>query len=261
MKFQFRNRVALITGASKGIGFSIANTLANYGCSVILLSRNRGNLKSAINQLSTKNGQKHYYIEADLSQISDIVCKVGNLLEDINKLDIIINNSSGPLPLSFAQCTKDDYMYYFNQIFLSATEITRLGIAYMKRNKYGRIVNITGTSTVEPIEGMTLSSIKSIYLTWAKSISKELGPYNITVNNVLPGPTDTNELKKVIDILSRKNRVSYEEYTKMIINSMAIKRIAKPEEIANLVLFLVSEYASFITGSNFKIDGGYTKGI
>ena len=199
-------------------------------------------------------------IVADLSKPEQIL-KIFNDYFKANPVDILLNCSSGPLPKNILQCKINDFQTVFNQHFLSVHIITKKAIEGMKEKKYGRIINVLGTSINEPIPDFGLSSIKAATANWTKILSQEVGKYNITVNNILPGPTDTNELKKIITLLAKKQKISKEELLKRVSADTSVGRIAKPEEIANMILFVASEYSSYISGTNISVDGGYTKSI
>lgn len=261
MIIDFSKKTAFICGATSGIGLAVARQLAECGGSIILLGRSQKKLLFALKSLKSNSVQYHEIIEADLVNTNQIENIMNTLVKKHEQIDILVNNSSGPLPKNVLSCNTDDFQRVFNQHFLSVNIITKAVIDLMKKHKYGRVVNVLGTSIKEPIPGLGLSSIKAVTSVWAKSLSKEVGRYNITVNNILPGPTNTKELKDIIGIFSKNENLSETEYLKKICRQIDLGRIAKADEIANVITFICSEYASFVTGSNIFVDGGYTTSI
>ena len=261
MIIDFTKKTALICGATSGIGLATANEIAKAGGSIILLGRSRKKLTLALKSLDDSSGQHHEVIEGDLSKPDQITQIVEIFVKDHNRLDILVNNSGGPLPKNILKCETQDYQHVFNQQFLSVQVITSKVIELMRNNNFGRIINILGTSIKEPIRELPLSSVKAITEVWAKALSKEVGKFNITVNNILPGPTNTNELKKIVKILAMNEGISDVEYLIKVTNNTALGRIAEAKEIANLITFIASENSSYLTGANIIVDGGYTSGL
>jgi len=260
MNIDLSNKRALVCGGSHGIGRAIAIQFAKCGCSVIILARNEDPLVNLINELNSIKINKHKYIVADLSDYKEIERIANNELESCS-IDILINNSSGPLPEIISEIKIEEITSSFHQHFISSFILIAAVVKYMKIKRSGRIINILGTSVKEPILDLGLSSVKAMIANYTKILSKELGEFGITVNNVLPGPTKTNELNKITRIIASKEEITINEFENIIIKETALKRLGNPEEIAYAVAFLASEYASFITGSNLIIDGGYMSGI
>jgi 3-oxoacyl-[acyl-carrier protein] reductase len=260
MNIDLTNKTALICGGSAGIGLATAKLFAESGCSVIILARNRKRLLNALNSLKKKDFQNHQMVIADLQDTNNI-SKIFDSFFNKNPINILVNNSGGPLPKNILECNIQEFNSVFNQHFLSTHIITKKAIENMIKSKFGRIINISGTSIKEPIPGLGLSAIRIASSSWSKMLSKEVGKYNITVNNILPGPTDTKELKNIVQILAKKEKVNIGDFITSVSKNMDIGRIGLPQEIANFVLFIASEYSSFLTGSNIVIDGGYTHSI
>lgn len=249
---------AVIGGASDGIGKAIAMKLCDEGYAITLLSRNFEKLDTVRSELNNIRKDNHSIIQLDFNEPDIIVDTLNaNQIPFAKKL-VLVNNVGGPMPKNISDCTIDDYQTVFNKYVLSFSEISKYLSVRMKENNWGRIINILGTTILEPIPGLSLSVIKSATANWSKALSIELGRHNITVNNILPGPTKTKELYEIIRILSQQTNKTEEQLINDTINKMSIKRFAEPAEIADGVAFLCSDSASFITGSNLKIDGGYS---
>lgn len=256
MQIDLTHKRALVCGGSRGIGFAVSMIFSMCGCSVTLLARHEKQLVESMEKLTKKPHQNHSYIIADLSQTEQLSKIMEN--SDIEEgVDILVNNSSGPMPIDILECQTKDYLEVFKQQFLANQILTQMVVSNMKDNKFGRVINVVGTSIKEPIDGLPLSAVKAIVTNWAKALSQTVGEFGITVNNILPGPTNTGELSDIVKILSEKEGVSQGEFLEDVTKSIALKRIAEPMEIAKAIAFIASEHSSFITGSCFVIDGGY----
>lgn len=261
MIIDFVNKKALICGSSQGIGRATAELLAESNCSVILLGRNQSNLEKTLKSLKRESNQDHQYIVADLSKPNSSLKTFNDFFKKNYNIDILVNNSSGPLPKNILDCRMKDFQEVFNQHFLSVHVLTKKVMRGMKERKFGRIINILGTSIKEPIPCLGLSSVKAATSLWAKTLSREVGKYNITVNNILPGPTNTRELKQIIKTLAKNEGLNERDYLKKVCADVDLGKIAKPKEIASVILFIASDYASYITGTNIFVDGGYSRSI
>lgn len=249
---------AIISGSTDGIGRATAINLCRDGYAVTLISRNIAKLIKLKEELNCIRADEHTIVEADLEQYEDVKeILADHKLPPSEKL-ILVNNVGGPMPKDIMDCDVKDFQAVFNKYFLSYHQLTQHFVPAMKRNKWGRIINILGTIILSPIPGMGLSSIKSATSNWSKSLSMELGVFNITVNDVLPGPTRTKELTNVIKGLAKRENMSPDDYLDQVVRKMSLRRIGEPEEIAEGVAFLSSDKARFITGSRLTMDGGYT---
>lgn len=251
-------RRAIICGSTEGIGKAIAINLCKEGYAITLISRNLEKLKILKAELNLIKSNDHSFIQTDFDKPEEInycLSKVDNL--KLGKL-VLVNNVGGPPPKEILECSINDFQRVFNKQVLSFSEVTKYFVPKMKEEKWGRIINIIGTTILEPIPGLGLSVIKGATANWSKALSVELGKYNITVNNVLPGPTKTRELDTIIEIFAEKANKTKEEFIKDSLGRIPLRRFAEPAEIADGVAFLSSDKASFITGTNLKIDGGFT---
>ncbi|MCX7908363.1 MAG: SDR family oxidoreductase [Ignavibacteria bacterium] len=262
MEISLQNRIALVCGASQGIGYAIASQFAYSGAKVILLARNETKLNEITKTLCIKTNVKHLYVACDISNLQILEIKVKDILSQIEAIHILVNNTGGPEPGLLHNSTTEQLEKAFRQHILSAQKLIELLVPGMKENKFGRIINIVSVGMREPIENLGVSNtVRGAMGSWAKTLSRELAPFGITVNNILPGYTLTERLKSLINNRASAKGVSFEEESLSILQKIPTKRFAKPEEIAYLATFLASEYASYINGTSIPIDGGYLSSI
>ena len=252
-----KNKKALVCGSSKGIGATTAIELSKLGTSIVLLSRNENALKKVLDKLDVKQGQKHDYLIADFDNPEVLSNKIKGYLKNNSSVDILINNSGGPKPGSIIDAKSKDFIDAFNRHLICNHILVQELIPGMIKSNYGRIINITSTSVKEPIKGLGVSNtIRGAVANWAKTLSFELGEYGITVNNILPGFTDTERLKEVF---LNKSKMSNEDIESVIMDAYSqipMGRFANPKETAKAICFLASEDASYINGINLPVDGG-----
>jgi 3-oxoacyl-[acyl-carrier protein] reductase len=253
------NKHAMVCGSTQGIGKASAMLLAKQGASVTLVARNEDALKQTLKELPTNTSQKHDYIVADFNQPEELKKNVENYLAGGNDFHILLNNSGGPPGGEIINAKVDDFTQTFQRHLICNHILTQLLIPGMKKNKFGRIINIISTSVKEPIRGLGVSNtIRAAVASWAKTMSFELAPFGITVNNVLPGSTETVRIEEIIKNTSAKTGKSPEQVKADMISKVPAGRFATSEEIANAVVFLASPDASYINGINLPVDGGRT---
>jgi 3-oxoacyl-[acyl-carrier protein] reductase len=254
----FKNKSIVICGGSDGIGKSCAELFAAKGGSTTLIARNKEKLMSVINDLDTSKGQVHKHICADFNNPEELDIKINKELS--SKTDILINNSGGPRGGLLEKSTLAEFRVSFDRLLLSNQIVTRHAIKRMKKQKYGRIINIISTSIKQVIPGLGVSNtIRGAVAQWGKTLALELGEYGITVNNILPGYTKTDRLSELSTAKAKDLNITKEQIEAMWADSTALKRLAEPKEIANTILFLASEGSSYITGHNLAVDGGRYK--
>ena len=252
-----KNKKALVCGSSKGIGATTAIELSKLGTSVVLLSRNENALKKVLDKLDIKQGQKYDYLIADFDNPEVLSSKIKEYLKNNSSVDILINNSGGPKPGSIIDAKSKDFIDAFNRHLICNHILVQELIPGMIKSNYGRIINITSTSVKEPIKGLGVSNtIRGAVANWAKTLSFELGEYGITVNNILPGFTDTERLKEVFLNKSKMNNEDIESVIMDAYSQIPMGRFANPKETAKAICFLASEDASYINGINLPVDGG-----
>jgi len=260
MNLNLKNKNALICGSTAGIGKATAIELAALGANITLLARNEEKLKNTLSELSTNNGQNHNYLLADFSEPDSLKEILSN---NINKnYHILLNNTGGPKGGPIFNANLSEFTAAFSQHLLCNQLLVQAVVAGMKINNYGRIINIISTSVKQPIEGLGVSNtIRGAVANWSKTLASELGPFGITVNNVLPGATATERLDQIMINVGKKIGKSPEEAREVMKSIIPARRLAKPEEIAYTVAFLASETAGYINGINLPVDGGRTKSL
>lgn len=251
---------ALVCGGSKGIGLASAKKLAELGLNITILSRNEKSLQKSVKEIPIHfDQQTHNYISVDMSDIDSLKTKI---TFTGNEYIVLINNSGGPPGGPIASAENNEFEAAFRQHLLVNHTLTQILVEGMKNQNYGRIINIISTSVKQPLPNLGVSNtIRAAVANWSKTMANELAQYNITVNNVLPGATETGRLSSIIGNKASKTSKSVEEVSEGMKSVIPMKRFGKPEEIANAVKFLASPDASYITGINVPVDGGRTSSL
>lgn len=260
MELHLKNKNALVCGSTQGIGKATAMALAHEGANVTLVARNRDKLKAVLAELP--NNENHSLIVADFSNPRDLQEQVIKFIEKKHGFHILINNTGGPRSGDILNASLEEFENAFTQHLKCNHVLAQAVIPFMKEEGYGRIINIISTSVKEPIPGLGVSNtIRGAVGNWSKTLSIELGAFGITVNNVLPGFTETERLNEIIQIKANGAGTSFEEMSDIMKNYTPAKRFAKPEETANVITFLASKAASYVNGINVPVDGGRTKSL
>lgn len=260
MNLNLNNKNALVCGSTQGIGRATAIALAQEGVNVTLVARNRDKLKAVINELPEH--RNHNFIVADFSDPRDLQEKVIKFINENHGFHILINNTGGPRSGNILTASLEEFENAFVQHLKCNHVLAQATIPFMKEEEFGRIINIISTSVKEPIPGLGVSNtIRGAVGNWSKTLSTEVASYGITVNNVLPGFTETERLTEIIKIKAKGIDTTVEEMAKIMKNYTPAKRFAKPEEIASVITFLASESASYVNGINVPVDGGRTKSL
>ncbi|QNM84183.1 SDR family oxidoreductase [Polaribacter pectinis] len=259
MNLELKNKNALVCGSTQGIGKATALLLAEEGANVTLLARNKEKLQSVLKELSNNGNQNHNYLIADFSKPNELK----QVLEKSElQFHVLINNTGGPAGGPIFNAKIEEFESAFTQHLKCNHILVQAIVPFMKTQNFGRIVNVISTSVKQPLDGLGVSNtIRGAVASWSKTLANELGEFGITVNNVLPGATGTERLNEIIKNKANKTGNSIEEVSKNMMNASPAKRFAKPEEIANAIVFLTSEKASFINGINVPVDGGRTKSL
>lgn len=259
MNLDLKNKQAIVCGSTQGIGKAIALELANLGASVTLIARNEEALKKTKAELSTEHNQLHSYLCVDFSKPDELKSIVEAYLQRQPTVNILVNNTGGP-PAGPAHLAKaDEFLSAFNNHLICNHILAQACIEGMKNAKYGRIINIISTSVKQPLPNLGVSNtIRAAVANWSKTLANELGKFNITVNNVLPGATATQRLQSIIENKSNKTGYAVDAVSQEMISEIPMGRFAEASEIANAVAFLASPAASYINGINLPVDGGRT---
>lgn len=248
---------ALVCGSTQGIGKASAMQMAALGASITLIARNEDVLKAVVKELPSSSGQKHDYIVANFDKPEELKASVEKYLANGNEFQILVNNSGGPSGGEITLAKTEDFINTFQRHLICNHILTQLLIPGMKKAKYGRIINIISTSVKEPIKGLGVSNtIRAAVANWSKTMSFELAPFGITVNNVLPGATETARITDIVGNTAKKTGKTEEQVKADMLSKIPAGRFAKPEEIAYAVAFLASPEAAYINGTNMPVDGG-----
>ncbi|MBF0510682.1 MAG: SDR family oxidoreductase [Deltaproteobacteria bacterium] len=262
MDLGLKGKVALVAGASQGLGLSVAASLANEGARVAICSRSADNLKAAAKTIKRNTGATVLTMVADLMDTDQARAFVQESAEQFGRVDILVTNAGGPPPGMFMSFSEDDWLKAFRLNFLSGAMMIREAVPYMKKGRWGRIVNITSISVKQPLDGLVLSNaVRSGVIGLAKTLAKELAEYNILVNNVCPGYTMTERVRSLAAELAAGTNRTPEEIIGDWELRVPLNRLGKPEELADMVVFLASERAGYITGATIQVDGGFFKGL
>jgi len=258
MNINLSGKNALVCGSSKGIGKASAIALSKLGANVILLARNADQLMDTVKELELTDGQHHSFIVADTSDHDGLQKKIKTLVAS-RTIHILINNTGGPPSGAILIASAEDFIAAYHNHLITNHILAGLVVPGMKKSGYGRIINIISTSVKIPLKGLGVSNTtRGAVASWAKTLSNELAPFGITVNNVLPGATATDRLGEIIDNKADKTQTSKEKVTEEMKAEIPMGRFGQPEEIAFAVAFFASPAASYITGVSIAVDGGRT---
>ena len=259
MNVSLRNKNALVCGSSKGIGLASAIVLADMGANVTLAARSKDKLIQAVAGLDVSKGQSHDFILVDYTIQSDLSAKIQNVLSKKN-IHILVNNTGGPPAGPIAKATPEAFLAAYNQHLICNHLLATALLPGMESDGYGRIINVISTSVKSPLTNLGVSNTtRGAVASWSKTLAGEVAHKGITVNNVLPGATNTGRLDEIIENKAKKSNRSKEETIASMQSIIPMGRFAEPAEIAAAVGFLASPAASYITGINIPVDGGRTK--
>ncbi len=257
MNITLNNRRALVCGASAGIGKAIAESFAKAGAQVILLARGNEALEKVLNGLE---GSGHSVVSCDIQDLDQLSKVLTELNETDGAFDIVVNNSGGPPAGKLSEAMAEDFEKAMTRLLLSSHTIVKHCLPAMKTNGFGRIINIISTSVRQPIDNLGVSNtIRAATASWAKTLSREVAPFGITVNNILPGATATDRLEDIIQRTMQRTSKSRADVEAELLAEIPAGRFAKPEEIASAATFLASDQAAYVSGINLSVDGGRTR--
>ena len=259
MDMNLHGKTALVCGSSQGIGLASAQALADLGANVILFARNGDKLTQAVKTLSADRGQTHGFLVADFSKAAEVKAAVAAYLGDGKTINILVNNTGGPPGGPISEAKPEEFETAFANHLINNQNLAQLCLPGMKAAGFGRIINIISTSVKIPLAGLGVSNtVRGAVGNWSKTWANEVGQFNVTVNNVLPGATETERLVSIIANKAAKTGKTEKEIAAEMAAEVPMKRFAKPEEVRNAVAFLASPAASYINGINIPVDGGRT---
>ncbi len=257
MNLDLRGKTAIVCGSTQGLGYASAVELALLGANIVLMARNEEKLKETVKTLDISAGQVHQYLLADFSDLNNVISAINAFLESGNIAQILVNNTGGPAGGTAMNASAEEFLQAFNNHLLCNHILTKALVPGMKTAGFGRIINIISTSVKQPIQGLAVSNtIRGAVASWSKTLATELGPFGITVNNVLPGFTKTVRADYVIQKKAAESGKSETEIMRELVKEIPVGRIGDPKEFGAAVAFLCSPAAAYINGVNLPVDGG-----
>lgn len=256
MELGLKGRRALVMAASRGLGFASALGLAREGCKLVICSRDQERIEAAANTIRTQTGAEVKALVADVSSAAEAKRLVDAAVSAYGGLEIVVHNAGGPPAGETLQMTEEQWQKAFEQNMLSFTRIVGAAAPELKKAGYGRVLTIASSSIKQPIPNLALSNaLRAGVWGIAKTLSRELAPQGILVNVIAPGRIDTERIAELDQANATKSGRSIEDVRKASVAGIPLGRLGKPEELANLVVFLASEAGSYITGQAITVDG------
>jgi len=253
MELGLKNKIAFVAASSQGLGKAVAIELAKEGAKVIINGRNKENLETTRKEIEKISGSEVLALAGDLSSDDERELVIKKSLETYDHIDILITNTGGPPSGRFEDLKQEDWNKTYKSLLISVVELINGFLPGMKQQQWGRIIAITSQAVKQPVNNLVLSnSVRASVAGLMKTLSNEFGIHNITVNNVMPGYTETDRLKKLLEKNSSFANAK---------NEIPLGRFGTPEEFAAAVTFLASERAGYITGVSLAVDGGWIKSV
>ncbi|MEX1158845.1 MAG: SDR family oxidoreductase [Thermomicrobiales bacterium] len=267
MDLGLSGKVAIVAASSKGLGRACATQLAREGATVVMCSRNQAAIEAAAGEtqraaIEAENGGSAHAVVADVTKAEDILRLVETTIERFGRVDILVANAGGPPSGAFESFDDEAFVSAINLNLLSTLRLSQAVVPHMKAQGGGSIVNITSIAVKQPLDGLILSNTaRSGVAGLAKSMANELGKYNIRVNNVGPGPTKTDRILDLAKQRAASLGITVDEALDRDWTGIPLGRLGEPEEFANVVTFLASPAASYVTGVFIQVDGGMYRGL
>ncbi len=262
MDLGLKDRVAIVAASSQGLGKAVALGLAREGAKLAICSRSESNINRAAEEIRRETGAEVLARAVDVTAYEQVQAFVAETLNHFGRVDVCVANAGGPPAKPFSETTVEDWQVGVNLNLMSTLYFVREVLPLMQQRKWGRIVTITSASVKQPIDNLVLSnSVRSAVSGLMKTLSNEYGKDNILINNVCPGYTLTSRLDELSGRLAKAEGVDTGEIQQRWARQVPLGRLGRPEEFANMVVFLASERASYVTGVSIAIDGGLVKGI
>ena len=260
MDLGLQGKVALVAGASKGLGKAVALGLAREGARVAIFSRDQPRIEAAAKDIRDATGAQVLAIAADVTRAEDVARAVDETIQRFSAIHILITNTGGPPSGAFLSLTDEQWQSAANLTLMSAVRLSRAVVPHMQKQKWGRIIHMGSYSVKHPIDNLMLSnSIRAAVVGLGKTQAFEFAKDGILVNSVLPGWTITERVDEILTSRAQKNHTDIDAEQAAVIQSIPLGRLGKPEELASVVVFLASERASFVTGVALLVDGGETR--
>jgi len=262
MDLGIKNKVALVAASSRGLGKAIAVQLSREGAKVVICARNKARLGKTRDEIAAETGGVVRAFVADVKDKRQVSKMVEQTVKELGTIEILVSNAGGPPSGTADDFTLNDYQDALELNLLSTVNLCYEVIRYMKKQKWGRIINMVSVAAKQPIDSLILSNTaRAGVLGFSKSLSNQVASYGITVNSICPGYTKTERVEELAKSFEESGKGTVKDFYKNIQENIPAGRLGTPEEIAQAVLFLASEQASYITGVALQVDGGYTKGL
>ena len=262
MDLGLKDKVALVVASSSGLGRAVAEELADEGASLVICSRETERITKTASEITDLTGAHVMAVAADLTHTADVQRLVEAALARFGRIDILVTNGGGPPAGKFDSLTAEQWEAATRLTLFSAIELARHVLPGMKQQRWGRILNITSISVKQPVDGLMLSnSLRSGLTGFARTLANEVAADGITVNNILPGYTRTERVEELAQMMAEKQGITAEDFKAKWESEIPMRRLGEPREFAALAAFLVSERASYITGTSIQVDGGWIRSL
>ena len=262
MDLGIKGKVALVAASSQCLGRAVAEELATEGASLVICSRNQDRIDEACKAIRERTGADTLGVAGNLSKVADVERIFSEGLSRFGQIDILVTNTGGPPAGPFESLSRENWRDAVNGLLFSVVELTRLALPGMKERRWGRILNVTSIAAKQPVEKLLLSnSVRAGITGFAKTLANEVGEYGVTVNNIMPGYTATERVEELAATLANREGVDAAVVRARWEAEIPMKRLGDPREFAALAAFLVSERASYITGSSIAVDGGWIRSV
>ena len=262
MDLGLKGKVAVVAGSSAGLGRAIADALAAEGADLVINSRSAERIEAVKAQIVEGSDVRVEAVACDLTEPDGGATLIAAAEKAFGRVDVLVTNTGGPPAGMFEDHSPETWRRAIAQNFESVVNLVRAALPGMKKRRWGRIVNVTSISVKQPVAGLILSnSIRAGVTGFAKTISNEVGPFNVTVNCVLPGYTRTERLVHLAESVAERDGITIEGAYEGWASEVPMGRLGEPEELAAAAVFLCSEQASYITGQSLAVDGGWIRGL
>ncbi len=262
MDLQIKDHVALVQGASRGIGRGIADALASEGCNLVITGRDEASLAEACEQIKKAHGVRATFVAADSGNIGEVEGSVDVARREFGRLDILVANSGGPPPGVFRDLKMEQWRAAAELLILSPVAMVQAALPMLEQSPAPRFFVVTSSSSRQPVDGLTLSNtFRPGVMGLVKTLASELGPKGVCCHSLAPGRIDTSRLAAVIKMQAERGKVEPEAVREGMIASIPLGRLGKPTDLGALAAFLSSPLAGYLTGQNWLVDGGLVKTI
>ncbi len=261
MDLGLKGRVAFVAAASRGLGHAIASELAAEGCDIACCARSTS-IGDVAASLAKAHGVRAVGIVADVSVPAQVDAAAAEAVRALGQVDILVTNAGGPPPGPFEQHTRDDWRRAVELNLDSVVNLVRALLPAMKERRWGRVLNVTSIAVKQPVDNLILSNaVRAAVTGFARSLANEVAPFNVTVNNLMPGYTRTERLDTLAAANAKATGITKDEAFAQWDRQIPMGRVGEPREFAALAAFLASERASYITGQSIAVDGGWIRSL